>query len=218
MESRTNAETARQARESTGDLDRREFVRMCGLGGLGLLAAGTSAGGGSIFDWLAEVFGPKKLAFGVPDEWLPTLGQPLIGYSAFVGGLQLKRVSVRQVMAPHLKMRGNVRCGLPPTALWKSMRPTLLMVEEIGDLLGEDVGEVISAYRSPEYNAKCPGAAVGSQHLKNVALDLVFPSSARRVAEAAREVRANSKFQGGIGSYSNFTHIDTRGTVADWSV
>jgi hypothetical protein len=185
------------------------------MGGLGLLAAGSS-GGGSLFDWFAKVFGPQKLAFGVPEEWLPPLGQPLIGYSAFVGGLQLRRVSVRQVMAPHLKVRGGVRCGLPPTAMWKKMRATLLMAEEIGNVLDENVEEVISAYRSPEYNAKCPGAAPGSQHTRNVALDLVFPSSPRKIAAAAREVRARKNLVGGIGEYSNFTHIDTRGVAADW--
>lgn len=189
---------------------------MMSLGGVGLLAAG--AGGGGFFDWLGQLFGPKKLAFGVPDEWLPTLGQPLIGYSAFVGGLQLKRVAVRQVMAPHLKVRGDVRCGLPPTKIWKGMRPTLLMVDEIGDLLGDRVDEVMSAYRSPAYNAKCPGAAKGSQHIQNIALDLVFEnSSPREVAQAAKAVRARGKYIGGIGRYSNFTHIDTRGEVADWS-
>ncbi len=203
--------------EEASGLERREFVRMMGLGGVGLLAAGASGSGGTIFSWLASVFGPKKLALGVPEEWLPTLGQPLIGYSAFVGGLQLKHVSVRQVMAPHLKVRGDVRCGLPPTALWKNMRPTLLMVDEIGKLLDEDVEEVISAYRSPEYNAKCPGAASGSQHKRNVALDLVFKASPREVAAAAKEVRARGKYVGGIGRYSNFTHIDTRGSAADWT-
>ncbi|MGC1481948.1 MAG: D-Ala-D-Ala carboxypeptidase family metallohydrolase [Chthoniobacterales bacterium] len=197
-------------------LERREFVRLLGMGGVGLLAAASS--GGSIFDFLGRMFGPKKPAFGVPEEWLPTLGQPLIGYSAFVGGLQLKHVSVRQVISPHLKVRGDVRCGLPPTAIWKKMRPTLLMLDEMGELLGEDVGEVISAYRSPAYNAKCPGAASGSHHMRNVALDLVFSkSSPRRVAEAAKEVRSRGKFIGGIGRYSNFTHIDTRGEAADWS-
>ncbi len=210
------AEVVRELIESQPGVDRREFVRMMSLGGVGLLAAGT--GGGGLFEWFGQLFGPKKLAFGVPDEWLPTLGQPLIGYSAFVGGLQLKRVSVRQVMAPHLKVRGDVRCGLPPTAMWKSMRPTLLMLDEIGDLLGENVEDVISAYRSPAYNSKCPGAASGSQHKKNVALDLVFPkSSPREVAEAAKEVRSRGKYVGGIGRYSNFTHIDTRGEATDWT-
>ncbi len=216
MESQLGADDVAEFERRGSEIERREFVRLCGLGGLGLLAAGASKGNGTIFEWLAKVFGPQKLAFGVPEEWLPTLGQPLIGYSAFVGGLQLKRVSVRQLMAPHLKVRSDVRCGLPPTALWKNMRPTLLMVEEIGNVLGENVEEVISAYRSPEYNAKCPGAASGSQHKRNVALDLVFPSSPRRVAEAAKEVRARGKFLGGIGRYSNFTHVDTRGSVVDW--
>ncbi len=179
-------------------------------GGVALLAT-------SPFDFLARLFGGGKEAFDLPSEWHEILGQPLKGYAAFVGGLQLKRLTVRQIIAPHLKERGGVRSGIPPTSMWKRMRPTLLVADQVALRLGDRVETVVSAYRSPAYNARCPGAASGSQHLRNVALDLQYEkSSPGEVAAVARSLRAQGKFLGGVGKYGNFTHIDTRGANADW--
>lgn len=191
-------------------IDRRQFVRMMSAGGSAFFL-------GPFFDQLSSWFGGgSKYAFDLPGEWVEILGQPLKGYAAFIGGLQLKNFTVRQVIEPHLKMRGNVRCGLPPTAMWKRMKATLLVADEIATQLGEKPEVVISAYRSPAYNARCPGAASGSQHTRNTALDLQFPSSPKTVAAVAKELRAKGLFKGGVGLYSGFVHIDTRGTNATW--
>lgn len=187
---------------------RRQFVGMLSAAG----AALAMAPGPSLFGWL---FGPKY-HFDLPYEWVNQLGQPLRGYASFLGGMQLRRVSVRQIIEPHLKLRGKVQNTLPPAKLWRNMRPTLLVAEQIGNRLGENVRVVISAYRSPEYNARCEGAARNSQHMRNLALDLQFTSSPRRVAQVARDLRAEGKFQGGVGLYPTFVHVDTRGTNADW--
>ncbi len=189
-------------------LGRREFVGMLSAAG----AALAMAPGPSLFGWL---FGPRY-AFDLPAEWVQQLGQPVRGYASFIGGMQLRRVSVRQVIEPHLKLRGQVKNTLPPAKIWRNMRPTLLVAEQIGNRLGENVRVVISAYRSPEYNARCEGSARNSQHMRNLALDLQFTSSPRRVAQVARDLRAEGKFQGGVGLYRSFVHIDTRGTNADW--
>lgn len=193
--------------EDSRVLERREF--------LGLLGG---SGGAFLLEPLARLFGfgPKAPPFEIPAEWLAQLGQPARGYSAFLGGMQLKRISVRQMIEAHVKTRGSVKNSIPPATLWRNMRPTLLVAEQIGNRLGENVRVVISAYRSPEYNSRCEGAARDSQHLRNLALDLQFTSPPRRVAQVARDLRAEGRFQGGVGLYRNFVHVDTRGRNADW--
>jgi uncharacterized protein YcbK (DUF882 family) len=130
----------------------------------------------------------------------------------------MRHLSLHQLIEPHLKLRGEVRCGIPPASLWKNMRPTLLVADAISERLGEPVRAVVSAYRSPAYNARCPGAASGSQHMRNVALDLQFDSRPSKVAKAAHALRDAGKFRGGIGLYPDFVHVDTRGTNATWQV
>jgi hypothetical protein len=36
------------------------------------------------------------------------------------------------------------------------------------------------------------------------------------VAQTARTLRSRGVFRGGVGRYSTFTHIDTRGQNVDW--
>ena len=77
--------------------------------------------------------------------------------------------------------------------------------------------EVISAYRAPAYNARCPGAKSGSWHQANVAADVKFPVRASLVTATARELRNLGLFRGGVGGYWDFTHIDARGNNIDWN-
>jgi len=56
----------------------------------------------------------------------------------------------------------------------------------------------------------------GSWHQANVALDVKFPVRASHVAAVARGLRSRGHFRGGVGRYSSFTHIDTRGRNVDW--
>ena len=92
----------------------------------------------------------------------------------------------------------------------------LLVADEVASRLGTSVRVVTSAYRSPAYNARCSGAMPNSYHKQNYALDLKFHASPSVVARIARNVREEGKFRGGVGRYSGFTHIDTRGYNADW--
>ena len=78
------------------------------------------------------------------------------------------------------------------------------------------VKEVVSAYRSPAYNARCAGAKRRSWHQANVAVDVKFHTGARNVTATARNLRDRGLFKGGVGSYSSFTHIDTRGQNVNW--
>lgn len=152
----------------------------------------------------------------IPADWMKTLGDKAVDYVAFLEKLKLRFLPTAKIIEPHLKQHGSVRNSLPPAELWKNMPATLLVADKIAECLGESVVEVISAYRSPAYNATCPGGKTQSQHLRNGALDLVFKSSPVRVAKVARELRSQGVFQGGVGVYPAFTHVDTRGKNADW--
>jgi len=188
-------------------LNRRRFVSMLGMSAAAMVL-GPALGFGAT----------DANPFNLPEEWVTVLGAPLRGYASYLAGLQLRNISLLQILEPHMKMRDEVRCGMPPASLWKNMTPTLLVADKIAGRLGEKVQTVVSAYRSPAYNAHCPGAASGSQHMNNKALDLVFPnSSPSKVAKVAHALRDEGGFKGGIGLYPDFVHVDTRGTNANWT-
>lgn len=75
--------------------------------------------------------------------------------------------------------------------------------------------EIISAYRSPEYNAylrsRSRKVARDSYHLQGLAID--FSISGVRKTVLARAAR--SLLAGGVGKYRQFVHIDT-GPVRHW--
>jgi uncharacterized protein YcbK (DUF882 family) len=87
---------------------------------------------------------------------------------------------------------------------------------------------ITSGYRTPEHNRKQKGAAKGSQHCLGVAADIkvqytangekkfVEPSVLFRALDTGRVT--GTPFVGGLGKYPTWLHIDTRGTVARWSV
>ena len=95
-------------------------------------------------------------------------------------------------------------------------QPTLRVVDSLADRLDVPVKEIVSVYRTPAYNARCPGAKSNSYHLLNNAMDIVFTCPPGKVAAMARAMRSAGLFKGGVGRYGSFTHIDTRGTNADW--
>lgn len=137
-------------------------------------------------------------------------------YETFLAGLGLIFIKPHEVLMPHYKVRGKVKNTLPPHELWTKMPPTLKVADKLREKLGVPLQAVVSAYRSPAYNAACTGAATHSQHMLNVALDLHFDCAPSKVAEAAEALRSQGFFKGGIGRYPGFTHIDTRGKNADW--
>lgn len=72
---------------------------------------------------------------------------------------------------------------------------------------------ITSAYRTPGKN-KAVGGQVYSQHLYGRAADIKVNGVApKKVAAYAETLLKN---RGGIGTYSTFTHIDTRSAKARW--
>ena len=136
-------------------------------------------------------------------------------YVAYLTQAGLKHIPIRAILAPHSNQRGAVQNSLPPQRLWANILPTLRVADRLAADLGERI-HINSVYRTPAYNAACPGAAKWSQHLRNRALDLSFQSSPVTVARLAHQLRDRGVFSGGIGVYKNFVHLDTRGVNSDW--
>lgn len=104
----------------------------------------------------------------------------------------------------------------PPRNLWANISATAQVLDRLRGVVGAPIA-TISVYRSPAYNKKIAGAT-GSQHLQFNAIDFIVKSNSSPAdwANALRQMRQAGVFQGGIGTYASFVHIDTRGTNADW--
>jgi uncharacterized protein YcbK (DUF882 family) len=94
--------------------------------------------------------------------------------------------------------------------------------ERVRELLGNVPIAIVSAYRTPEYNAHVGGAA-HSQHPQGRALDIVHSHlKAREVYAMLLEMVRLGELPliGGLGSYQTFVHMDVRarinGHVATW--
>ncbi len=138
-------------------------------------------------------------------------------YKAFLEKLNLRHIKPHEIINAHSRERNGVKNTLPPKSLWKNIVHTLRVADEIRERLGVKLEVVASAYRSPEYNAQCPGAVKGSQHTHNVALDLVFDCKSDAAHKVAVALRDEGFFEGGIGLYPSFIHVDTRGYNCDWA-
>ena len=137
-------------------------------------------------------------------------------YAAFLGKIPLQFITPEEVIRPHRNIRNGVPNELPPRSYWARIEKTLLVADQIRRRLKRPLHLINSAYRSPSYNKACPGTATWSYHMKNQALDLMFTGGSTDAAEVAKKLRAERFFKGGIGTYPNFIHIDTRGSNATW--
>jgi uncharacterized protein YcbK (DUF882 family) len=181
---------------------RRKFLGVLGAGAAGLILV---PGELPAAPW------PNSGAAGSP-MWNQFLNE----YAAYLAKQRFRNISVKQVIDAHMKMRGTVRNTPPPRSMWKNIVPALRVIDRIASELRAPVVEIVSAYRSPSYNARCPGAKRESMHTRNLAVDVKLATSPRNVAAMADRLRGKRYFKGGIGRYSSFTHIDTRGENVDW--
>ena len=110
---------------------------------------------------------------------------------------------------------------IPYPAQWfeTRLRPLCDMLETLRLILDEVPIRIISGYRSKEYNRKIRGAKK-SQHVLGLACDIVVPGrDAPYVHDIALYAHRSGQIQlGGLGRYSNFTHLDIRpGRLRRWS-
>ncbi len=198
-------------------LTRRGVLRLLALTGASLAAgSGTSQAFMDFFSTYQDAPRGILTKLDIPGEWVPQLGSLLPGYADYLQRFKFRQMSVRQVIAPHAKSHGGVHNRLPPRFMWKNIRSTLRVVDSLADRLDVPVKEIVSVYRTPAYNARCRGAKSNSYHLCNNAMDVVFNCPPGKVAAMARAMRSAGLFKGGVGRYGSFTHIDTRGSNADW--
>ena len=187
--------------------------RRSALGMLGMAGLAYATGTGS----LAAATSSNRIDLsGLPPEWVRMQGSALIEYTRYVHALKLRTITTEQVILAHAKCHGSTWNSLPPKAWWNRMAYTLRVVDRIAQHLRMPVKEILSAYRNPGYNAHCSGAKSGSWHQANLAIDVVFPTRPSTVTAMSRNLRDRGLFKGGIGSYDNFTHIDTRGENINW--
>lgn len=104
----------------------------------------------------------------------------------------------------------------PPEELWANIIPTIKILDELRHRIGYPI-VLSSIYRSPEYN-KIIGGNSNSLHIQFKAIDFSVrgPSAPSDWAAILKSMRAVGDFSGGIGVYSTFVHVDTRGTNQDW--
>jgi hypothetical protein len=152
----------------------------------------------------------------LPSHWLELHSDTLDQYTDFLANLQLQQVGTHQIIVAHAKQRGSVWNSLPPYPMWKNIGKTLKVVDRIAREIDKPVREVISVYRSPAYNARCPGAKSSSWHQSNFAMDISFDVAAPVITRTVRSFRNRGLFRGGVGGYPGFTHVDTRGVNTDW--
>lgn len=210
-------------------IPRRSVLSALGLTGFGLLATSATA---SAFTAKKSAEVPKvsvptsasrpntqAIRFapvtGIPEEW-SARNSSADSYLRYLKSLNLRSVSPQQVLESHAKAKGTIWNSLPPKQWWNRMGYVLKVVDRVAREMNVSEVEIISAYRSPAYNAHCAGAKSGSWHQANVAADVKFPVRASKVTATARELRDLGLFKGGVGGYWNFTHIDARGHNINW--
>lgn len=141
----------------------------------------------------------------------------------FIDSLGLRYFKGREFTPYWSRVKNGVKNSIPAESLWPNIIRTLVVADELRHIAKSPLA-VISSYRNPSYN-QAVGGSVASYHMQFMALDL-YPSSitAAKLHMLAKSLRGKKfkigndtfNFRGGIGKYSSFVHIDTRGTDADW--
>ncbi len=140
-------------------------------------------------------------------------------FAAYVATLALRNFKVDELLFQGGQNGFGGCMGLntyPPEELWRNIGPTVAILDKLRDELGAAI-QVLSLYRSPAYNACIDGSATHSTHMRFMAIDFRSDvGSPARWAEKLKDYRARGLFRGGIGIYSSFVHVDTRGQNTDW--
>jgi hypothetical protein len=138
-------------------------------------------------------------------------------FEAFIASLGLRHFKAYEFLAKGGKHSNpdSPAFGLntdPPKKLWKNLKATALVIDEFRAQIKLPV-VLTSIYRSPAYN-RAIGGATASRHMEFDAIDFVVKGSTVGPAEWAqllKDMRSVNMFKGGIGTYSSFVHVDTRG-------
>jgi N-acetylmuramoyl-L-alanine amidase len=162
----------------------------------------------------------ESVAMASTEAALESTGFDMVAFRNFVQSLGLRYFSAEELLFMGASNAPGASCAgrnhLPEQAKWPRIGDTARMLDEIRHRLNAKC-TVLSAYRSPAYNS-CIGGESASLHMEFNAIDFRCVSgTAAQWHAVAKAVRVSSpEFKGGIGKYSSFVHIDTRGTNANW--
>lgn len=137
-------------------------------------------------------------------------------YEAFLDGAGMRFGFAAELARRATSVTKGVRNDTPPPALWAKILPTVRVLEMVRERFGPTT--VNSAYRSPAYN-RAVGGVGDSRHAENDAIDFQCRTGTpREWAAFLLDLRRRGVFTGGVGQYTTFCHVDTRGSVATWGI
>ncbi len=188
------------------------------------LAKGPATGMNDVHEFstveIGAGFDPDAPGLGMAKSGLGLTSFNMEAFRAFVDTLDLRHFTADELLFMGGSNQPGGACAgrnnPPPQTLWPRIANTAKMLDEIRQRLNAKC-TILSAYRSLAYNG-CVGGEPGSLHMQYNAIDFRCVSGSPTQWRAiARDVRASaSRFTGGIGIYSSFVHIDTRGSIANW--
>jgi len=118
-----------------------------------------------------------------------------------------KDSNIQLTQSFHLK---EVQCKCSRCRSVRISRKAISKLQELRDAIGKPI-YVTSGYRCPPHNEEVGGVS-NSRHKVGDAFDIVVSGmTPRQVAEEAERIGFD-----GVGTYSSFTHVDTRGYKARW--
>jgi len=158
--------------------------------------------------------------------------QPELDFRSFISSLKLDHFNYREFLIAVGRTQNGVTNTFPPRDLWLNIGPTAIVLDALRDVLQVPI-TIHSCYRSKPYNAEIGGAS-RSQHMRFTAADISSPyADPDIIAETLRSFQNSTfevpfdvshlqyeglcfRFEGGIGLYNNFVHVDTRGRNLYW--
>jgi hypothetical protein len=137
-------------------------------------------------------------------------------YEAFLTGSGLRFGFAGELARRALSVTTGVQNDTPPPALWDKILPTVRVLEMVRERFGPTI--VNSAYRSVAYNRAVRGVG-DSRHTQNDAIDFqCHTGTPSDWAAFLLDLRSRAVFRGGVGQYTTFCHVDTRGSIATWGI
>jgi hypothetical protein len=139
---------------------------------------------------------------------------PTQKFAAILRSEKIKYFSAREAFflgASNARFKNNT---IPEEYLWDNIIPTLKFLDTARERVGRL--QLSSIYRNAAYN-RSVGGARNSQHLAFRACDVQpLDTSVQDLWNVCVDIRRKLDFQGGLGRYNTFVHVDCRGSKATW--